>query len=708
MRKRLLTCLLCACTVLTGCSHELKLEHPATMSTNVDSYVNAVKAEKYNISGAVTLETGDYVVYPNTGTTCMIDDGSTGQEFESRDFIHIEDPVSVTISNGYLLPLDKAPALNGNIVTDGVYLVGFDMLPERNKVGMADMVVVSDKIPTLFQKADKTSYAKYDAFESNDGMLVKISGTHVTDRPEWDVQERTSLFWGSYVNTAIDAVYDSNTEQTTKQANYLTLYNLYLESLQMTGTIVKLDSDEDVTFSYKGSKYTLPYGSAYTIISDSDKITTDDSTTVATQSYSEFRESGEDETGITTDNSQLFYILGDFYTPDTVKEVSDADTLSMQYITPDDTEVQTAKRASDLEEGYVIVSQVAQDYHKLSDSEVALYDALTADLTESATSTLTKSSVTSVSTIPAGCYKVSDGKLSNSQFEYSLTDNGVRFTVDGDYVVLYSDDIQYTALEDTKLEGATFKDIVSYYKDVASGDKTITDTEPETYTHTKSYNLEADKEYSIGSTMSANVYTFPDYSTVTVYPYATRRPHVYTKCYQVILQAGDVFKVDADTVVTSQVTDAMEESERLAAGEALGLVPKTYTIQSSFVAGVDMPVLEYTVNGNTTVHIGDSTYTSGSVFTPAMNDVVTVDEPCDISAMEPTGVVQTDNRYDVFNSTATCGTDIPAGIYTLVGGTLSVGDKTYSTGDTVELTDGDITSQGWFCLQITEDMESTE
>ena len=708
MRKRLLTCMLCACTVLTGCSRELKLEHPAPMSTNVDSYVNVVKAEKYNISGAVTLEIGDYVVYPNTGATCMIDDGSTGQEFESRDFVHIEDPVSVTISNGYLLPLDKAPALNGSIVTDGVYLVGFDMLPERNKVGMADMVVVSDKIPTLFQKADKTSYAKYDEFEAKDGMLVKISGTHVADRPGWDVQERTSLFWGSYVNTAIDAVYDSNTEQTTKQANYLTLYNLYLESLQMTGTIVKLDSEEDVTFSYKGSKYTLPYGSAYTIISDADKITTDDSTTVTTQSYSEFRESGEDETGITIDSSQLFYILGDFYTPDTVKEVSDGATLSMQYVLPDDSETQTANKASDLEEGYVIISQTTQDYHQLSESEIALYKALTANLSESTTSTLTKSSVTSVSTIPAGCYKVSEGKLSNSQFEYSLTDNGVRFTVDGDYVVLYSDDIQYTALEDAKLEGVSFKDVVSYYKDVASGNKTITYTDTDTDRHTKSYTLEAGKEYGIGSTMSANVYTFPDYSTVTVYPYATGRPHVYRKCYQVILQAGDVFSVDEDTVVTSQVTDAMEESERVASGEALGLTPKTYTIQSSFVAGVDMPLLEYTVNGNTVVHIDDSTYTTGAVFTPSLNDVVTVDEPCDISAIEPTGVVQTDNRYDVFNSTATCGTDIPTGVYTLLGGTLSVGAKTYNIGDTVELSEGETTSPGWFCLQITEDMESTE
>lgn len=697
--RRALIVLLCT-TMLSGCSYELKLEKPTTASTNVDSYVNAVKAEKYNITGDVTLEKGDYVVYPDAGQSCTIATKEIGQEFKTRDFIHVEDETKVTIAGGYLLPLDKAPALNGEIVREGVYLVGFDTLPEKNKVGTDGMVVVCETIPTLFNKPVKTSYAKFDEFEAKDGMVVKLRDTYLVSRQAWDVQARTSAFWGSYVNTAIDATFGDNTALDTAKANYLILYGVALEARVLDGTIVKLESEDDVSFVYENKRYTLPERSSYTIVSNPDDIKPTGTTDKSTQPYREFVKDGYDDLGITDGDCSLFYIVGDYYTTDTLKALESGDKFSIRYINPEETDPQpiTTNKAKDIKDGDAILQPSDNTLQELSEDVISMYDAMNAKLSEDNKVVVAKSNNVPEDTKP-GWYHIASGKLNNQNFEYTVDENKARLITAGEYVLIYPGCPTYTALEDTTLVGVTIDEVLKYHESLSTGEKTLVDSTStnKAETHQKSYNIKANEEYIIGTTMSSNTYTFNDYVDVTVRLGFTGRTYNYPKCKQVILQSGDSFTVTQDTVMTAQVTEEMDMAEKDAEAASKGLTPKTYTVKKSFVAGVDLPALDYTVQSDVEVKVGDATYTQGSTFTPAVGDKVTVSAECDFRVLEPASNIVTENRIDVFGNNK-----VPNGKYKVIGGSFSIGDTEYNVGDEVEIVDNEINNPGWFALEGVE------
>lgn len=152
-----------------------------------------------------------------------------------------------------------------------------------------------------------------------------------------------------------------------------------------------------------------------------------------------------------------------------------------------------------------------------------------------------------------------------------------------------------------------------------------------------------------------------------------------------------------DTVMTAQVTEEMDMAEKDAEAVSKGLTPKTYTAKKSFVAGVDLPALDYTVQSDVEVKVGDATYTQGSTFTPAVGDKVTVSAECDFHVLEPASNIVTENRIDVFGNNK-----VPNGKYKVIGGSFSIGDTEYNVGDEVEIVDSEINNPGWFALEGVE------
>lgn len=726
MKRRILAGIMLACVFMSGCDSKIKIEKPLDVSNNLDSYVNAVQAEKFDITGKAVLNEGDYVVYPYEGQTCLIADTEIGQEFTGRDFIHVNESVEVNITNGYLLPLDKAPASSGEIFTDGVYLVGFDVLPMVNKVGTSDMVVVSESIPTLFEKTSKTTHAKYEEFEAKDGMLVKFSDTYLASRPSWDVQARTSSFWDSYVNTAIDAGRSKDNDELGRALGLLMLYSTKLEAELIDGTIVKLSNDNGVVeFTYNNHTYTIPKATVYTVISDPKLINATEGTTLGTQSYREYLLSGDDKLGasVSNNNSLLFYILGDYYSLDTLKILEkiggDGDTKdSVECIKPDSgkTEPESVEY-SELKDGYIVFDDSTLSINKVSESTVNMYDALNKKLDDNTSATVAKGATLSTEKCTPGIYKIEDGSLlvddKDSAGISVVIEDGTAsssLALEEPYVLIYEGGTVYTATEDTTIVGATFDDAFEYYSGVLDGTiHTEEDTKESEDTYSKTYTIEAGV-IEIGSTMSANLYTFSEPTDVTIYPYATGIPHRYQKCAQMILQRGDRFEVADTCVLKAQVTEAMDNQEKEAVAREEGYIVKIYTIKKSFVAGVDMPVLEYTVDSDVTVTSGENTYKKGDKFTPKIGDTVSVDGECEFSVFEPIGVTVDGTRYDIFGEGVEVGDSLPAGKYKVVGGSFSLNGETKEINSEVELRAGDVTGEGWFVLENieTESVTDTE
>lgn len=627
MKNKIIISIILMSTLLTGCSTgKLHLDKPEPASSYVDSHVNAVSTAKYEITGTSEVEPGDYVVYPYAGQTCTIDDGETGQEFDSRDFIHISNTISLNIKSGYILPIDKAPAYNADIVTDGVYLVGFDTLPETNKIGSNGMVVVSNSIPELFSKPDKDTKAKYTEFEAADGMLVKLVNTPLVNRPQWSISNRVASFWNSYRNTAIGNIgYDEDYQSDT--FGYDVVYLLALNNLDeaktaVNGYAVRLDTTDasGVKFTYGDKKYAFPETSVFIVVQDISKLKPESSVVTTKQKISE---AFSDENEKVWDSSATQYKLVE--SDEMLKVLQNASDTINSLMSSDDSSYATSSTSftvlrpsgkgteeielddlQDLELGDAVKYDSHDNPALYTDETLDYYKAVLADLDDSIKLTISNGSTVPKADTKTGFYKIESGKL-----EYA-EDSVDTLSITGDdgedlrkYIPMYSG-VKYKAVGDTTLVGATYADVLSYYENLKDGTHEEEDTESSDSSEddsnkvTKEYQLNKDTTIIIGDKIGANLYTFTTPVDVTVTPSYTSRSKTYKKCRQLILQEGDTITVSEDTVVTALVSpDMLYDND------------SDVTLSNESTVGTDIDAGKYTAvtDNPLTVRRGDGTNT---------------------------------------------------------------------------------------------------
>lgn len=202
MRYRSLFLLLLSSTLLCGCEKP-HFDKALFATNNTDSYKENINKKKPVIEGNTTLSQGDYVVYSYDGTNCIIQGEGKREKFCEREYVHVEEDIQVTISDGYILPLEDASALNGEIEKSGVFLVGFDILPD-DKMATDDVVEVTEEIPTLFVQPTSISYQKWDRTTFEDGMCVRLDNAYAVTKKKWNPDEAMNEWFTAWEDTSID------------------------------------------------------------------------------------------------------------------------------------------------------------------------------------------------------------------------------------------------------------------------------------------------------------------------------------------------------------------------------------------------------------------------------------------------------------------------------------------------------------------------
>ena len=712
MKKRIIPLLLICGTFLSGCSAgDLEIKQPNQASTAIESYKDAIEEEAYKITGSVALDPGDYVVYSNAGTSCVIDNGEIGQEFTEREFFSVqEESVNVTITDGYVLPLDKATAVNGEIETSGVFLVGFDILPISDKVGTNSMVVVSESIPVLFEQAAKTKYAKYSEFEAVEGMVIKFEDTYLVTRPEWNIEERVANFYSSYVNTAIDNGYIiTDAEVDENKLLLLYLYSLKAYAAEYSCDLVHLTFTGSAEFTYKGTTYKLSGNDFYIITKNTEDILVDtDTATKQVQPMSEVFESGTDDIGIHGTQSTQISIIGDVYSKEFYADMNDvADVSTFTYVRGEESEV-TSSNTEDLLDGDCIISKSDTvvgftDYKGMASTVQAVNQQahVGVEYTYPAGTSFPDKD------LPYGVYQVVSGVYS-TEFASGTED---YILIDESFGVADVD-------EDVTLKGVAFDDYIDITKsklDSNSAETTESTTIVDERKYKKTYTITPDMgELTVGRELSANMYTLASPSTVYVKRVSSPRVKTYNDVRTLILCDGDIIYVDENITMSAYVTDAMVEKEKRAMAEAKGLVYKEYTINSSCVFDKNFPAQEYEVVSECTAALwrGDTKVcdvSMGNTITTLAGDEIRVSEgPCVLGAYEASDVVVGEGKYTVFNKMVTVGAEIDVSTYNVTAGSLVYTtdggeEKTVYVGEQVDLTEGLTIKEGWYVIEkVTE------
>ena len=242
MKKRiLLLTLLLPTLTLFGCD---KLIKPQQASPYTESYKNKLQDKQEYIEGDTTLELGDYVVYSDDGRNCKITSGGQSEIFTDREFIHVNNDTDVTIENGKLLKLEDAAGKNTKLFKDGVYLIGFDTIPE-NVMADGDLIEVTPYIPALFEVPSSVYYERWGEVELEDGMCIRLVVSNEVSRPKWDIDSAVASFESSWKVTSI-ATTVGHKESTESSGKTKTLQEDTIYLLTTDADYIDISTDTDI------------------------------------------------------------------------------------------------------------------------------------------------------------------------------------------------------------------------------------------------------------------------------------------------------------------------------------------------------------------------------------------------------------------------------------------------------------------------------